>query len=247
MLAVLDLPHKQFTHLNSMNNGKPTDDLAEDELNALKTHLNLVAGDTSIPWAPDQFADVPQQVGGVDCGVFTPAWSTCIGLGVDPAEVKQEHMTNLRQRLLLRLLLRAWLLRAWLCFDGQNDRSRERCGPLILRNSLWTVRLRESFRQLLRSSPETDIWTNLHVENTNRESSGGLLTLKDLGDGDFLAGALHQLDSPVNAGADREMLSSLSQRGSSRSCGRSPAAGRSEQRPASAKRSLAVGFNICNT
>jgi hypothetical protein len=107
VLAVLDLKNKQFTHLNSLNSGEPDDDEAKDELDLLKTHLNLAAGDTSIPWAPDQFPDVPQQVGGVDCGVFTLAWSTCVGLGVDPAEVKQDHMPNLRQRFLLRLLLPA--------------------------------------------------------------------------------------------------------------------------------------------
>jgi Ulp1 family protease len=106
VLAILDLKKKQFTHLDSMNGGQPENDQAKEELHTLKTHLNL-AGDASIPWAPDSFPDVPQQVGGVDCGIFTLAWSTCIGLGVDPAEVKQEHMSNLRQRFLLRLLLPA--------------------------------------------------------------------------------------------------------------------------------------------
>jgi Ulp1 family protease len=107
VLAVLDLKQRQFTHLDSMNGGEPANDGAKSELNALKTHLNIAAGDSIIPWAPDLFPDVPQQVGGVDCGVFTLAWSTCIGLGVDPAEVRQEHMGNLRQRFLLRILLPA--------------------------------------------------------------------------------------------------------------------------------------------
>jgi Ulp1 family protease len=106
VLAILDLRNKQFTHLNSLNDGVPDSALAKMELDNLKTHLSLAAGDNkSIPWAPDLFPDIPQQRGGVDCGVFTLAWSTCVGLGVNPAEVKQEHMSNLRERFLLRILL----------------------------------------------------------------------------------------------------------------------------------------------
>jgi hypothetical protein len=106
VLAILDLRNKQFTHLNSLNDGVPDSALAKMELDNLKTHLSLAAGDNkSIPWAPDLFPDIPQQRGGVDCGVFMLAWSTCVGLGVNPAEVKQEHMSNLRERFLLRILL----------------------------------------------------------------------------------------------------------------------------------------------
>jgi hypothetical protein len=108
VLAILDLTRKQFTHLNSLNDGEPDSAGAKSELDALKTHISQSTEDGAvIPWAPDLFPDIPQQRGGIDCGVFTQAWSACIGLGVDPAEVRQEHMSNLRERFLLRILLPA--------------------------------------------------------------------------------------------------------------------------------------------
>ena len=90
--------------------------VAKKELDALKAFFSFYAEESPkaksqshlptgvIPWAPDKFPVVPQQVGGVDCGVFAHTWQHAIAHGEEPAIVTPEHMPALRRRFLFRIL-----------------------------------------------------------------------------------------------------------------------------------------------